>query len=505
MSKGIPCEACEGSGKVKCKTCEGSGKVVCPTCKGSGKGYEKCPSCHNGYNIDPDDDRRVKCGKCNGTGRIWRDTLTCEKCGGSGKVACGDCQGSGSVGCSKCHATGTVSVEEFCLSIVTESGGLLRGDVVDTCPYCDGIWDAVNAGGGSGVVEYVASVGCDSNEDAMECAQKSAEAGYKWGELFYGEMLFWELNPECEKWFQKAAAQGLQPAFAYLTLIHYFGLVGKAASVDAARKTYAKMKSIQDSQFWQPEGWAGRGRPRREDRYLRSLLMFAEDFREAMRYEDFLIRDGEECHRKNTFSHMFLMAYRILGTETFITVLNKAKRHGQKYMESVLEPLLGDRNCKKEIDKDDALKNYIEEYKKQVQEAEKQEVKHEPPKEVPATPRSQEVKKTPCATNKKKEANKKRWKFVLLGLLFGWMGAHLMYAKRTFLLFLLWASFIAGVVMCGMSQSEGGAQVSQGASAEVAQESNNYEAIGGGCMALWLLLWLGGTLFIKKDGKGHRM
>lgn len=39
MSKGIPCEACEGSGKVKCKTCEGSGKVVCPTCNGSGKGY----------------------------------------------------------------------------------------------------------------------------------------------------------------------------------------------------------------------------------------------------------------------------------------------------------------------------------------------------------------------------------------------------------------------------------------------------------------------------------
>lgn len=115
------------------------------------------------------------------------------------------------------------------------------------------------------------------------------------------------------------------------------------------------------------------------------------------------------------------------------------------------------------------------------------------------------VSRTKDASITGTRSQKKRWKFVLLGLLFGWMGAHLMYAKRTFLLFLLWASFIAGVVMCGMSQSEGGAQVSQGASAEVAQESNNYEAIGGGCMALWLLLWLGGTLFIKKDGKGHRM
>lgn len=142
-------------------------------------------------------------------------------------------------------------------------------------------------------------------------------------------------------------------------------------------------------------------------------------------------------------------------------------------------------------------------------EPEKQVEKSSPPRQTPHSPKQAlQQPTTQKPKTVKGNANvrqKKRWKFVLLGVLFGWMGAHLMYAKRTFLLFLLWASFIAGVVMCGLSQSEGGAQVAQGASAEVVQESNNYEAIGGGCMALWLLLWLGGTLFIKKDGKGHRM
>ena len=34
------------------------------------------------------------------------------------------------------------------------------------------------------------------------------------------------------------------------------------------------------------------------------------------------------------------------------------------------------------------------------------------------------------------------------------------------------------------------------------QKHNMYENIG---MGVWLLLWIGGTLFIKKDGKGNRM
>lgn len=99
---------------------------------------------------------------------------------------------------------------------------------------------------------------------------------------------------------------------------------------------------------------------------------------------------------------------------------------------------------------------------------------------------------------------KKRWKFIMLGLLFGWMGAHYMYAKRKFLLLLLWTSFITGVAMIGSSQSDV-RQPAQDASVEVAKKSSNGEAIGGGCLALWALLWLGGTLFVKKDGKGNRM
>jgi len=99
---------------------------------------------------------------------------------------------------------------------------------------------------------------------------------------------------------------------------------------------------------------------------------------------------------------------------------------------------------------------------------------------------------------------KKRWKFVLLGVIFGWMGAHYLYAKRTFLLLLLWASFITGVAMIGSSQGDE-KQPSQDATAEVAKKSNTNEAIGGGCIALWALLWLGGAFFVKNDGRGNRM
>ena len=39
--------------------------------------------------------------------------------------------------------------------------------------------------------------------------------------------------------------------------------------------------------------------------------------------------------------------------------------------------------------------------------------------------------------------------------------------------------------------------------AKKANETNN--AIGGIGFVIWGLLWIGGTLFIKKDSKGNRM
>ena len=102
--------------------------------------------------------------------------------------------------------------------------------------------------------------------------------------------------------------------------------------------------------------------------------------------------------------------------------------------------------------------------------------------------------------------DKKRWKFVLLGLLFGWFGAHFMYAKRWLMLLLMLGSFATGVVMMNKSESnqkEVPVQTEQQTEGDASK--GNSEAIGAVCLVLWLVMWLGGALFVKKDGKGNRM
>ena len=103
-------------------------------------------------------------------------------------------------------------------------------------------------------------------------------------------------------------------------------------------------------------------------------------------------------------------------------------------------------------------------------------------------------------------SSKKRWKFVLLGLLFGWFGAHYMYAKRWLMLLLTIGSFTTGVVMMGKSetnQKELPVQAVQQAEGDAPKD--NSEEIGAVSLVFWLVMWLGGALFVKKDGKGNRM
>ena len=103
-------------------------------------------------------------------------------------------------------------------------------------------------------------------------------------------------------------------------------------------------------------------------------------------------------------------------------------------------------------------------------------------------------------------SSKKRWKFVLLGLLFGWFGAHYMYAKRWLMLLLTIGSFATGVGMMNkseVSQKKEPAQTVQ--QPEDDASKGNSEAIGAVCLVFWLVMWLGGSLFVKKDGKGNRM
>lgn len=103
---------------------------------------------------------------------------------------------------------------------------------------------------------------------------------------------------------------------------------------------------------------------------------------------------------------------------------------------------------------------------------------------------------------------KKRWKFVVLGILFGFFGIHLAYAKRWLLFLLLWAGFITGNVMSDTKAgddkptTEVATQQVEPSDKSTKTSTNTISNIGFG---VWALLWIGGTLFIKKDGKGNRM
>ena len=120
------------------------------------------------------------------------------------------------------------------------------------------------------------------------------------------------------------------------------------------------------------------------------------------------------------------------------------------------------------------------------------------------SPKACNRKTTSCAAT----SAKKRWKFVVLGVLFGFFGVHLAYAKRWLLFLLLWAGFIYGNVMSDNARDAATeeqiqeAQITEGASDKKDESSN---PIGNAGIALWALLWIGGTLFIKKDGEGRRM
>lgn len=81
-----------------------------------------------------------------------------------------------------------------------------------------------------------------------------------------------------------------------------------------------------------------------------------------------------------------------------------------------------------------------------------------------------EETKTVVKETRGSSQQKKRWMFVVLGLLLGWMGAHYIYAKRWGLFSLHVAAFIGLLIAPPLG-------------------------------LLWLATWFGGTFFVKKDGK----
>ena len=93
----------------------------------------------------------------------------------------------------------------------------------------------------------------------------------------------------------------------------------------------------------------------------------------------------------------------------------------------------------------------------------------------------------------------------MLGLLFGFLGLHLAYAKRWFLFLLLWAGLITGGIFSKNSEATKAPNDVPSQAQQAEPTKSNNDMIGNIGFGVWALLWLGGALFIKKDGKGNRM
>jgi len=451
----VRCETCDGSGKVGCKSCKGVGHVACPACEGKGKKYVKCHSCHDGYNIDPDDDRKVKCAKCNGTGKIESGTCSdcngsgkvpCKDCSGSGKTECSECHGEGTVVCSKCHGKGGVPVDEYCLSLIGPDGML-----VDRIDDYELLGQAAQSG--SGVAAYVIGIDAEceggDEDDFMDNFRISAKANFVWGNYELGRLLFCNDDPEAIVFLQKAFDQGSVLAAGYLGVSYYWGRCGLSKDISKAVELCKAYK----------------GSPYEKEEYSQ-----LDDISKFMKYVGSAAQGNAD-----SLAWMVSAANALLpnGCEKeSLEILKSAVEKGAQNLDLVFKKS-GLHFAEGEIK---ALKERLDQDRRQKEEAQK--AKNAPPTKStkPIMDNKQPNGEKACCSSKR------RWKYIVLGLFLGWMGAHYMYAKRIVLLALLWVSFIAGVAMIG---------------------SNG--AIGGGCIALWGLLWLGGTFFVKKDSKGNRM
>ena len=117
----LECITCDGRGSInkRCRRCNGTGDLdccmECPRCDGIGSRIKECRYCDEGFisyylygrqecgNCKGKWSKRVRCGKCDGTGdfEFYQDCGTCK---GKGRwiKKCYDCDGKGECVCPCC-------------------------------------------------------------------------------------------------------------------------------------------------------------------------------------------------------------------------------------------------------------------------------------------------------------------------------------------------------------------------------------------------------------------
>lgn len=109
------------------------------------------------------------------------------------------------------------------------------------------------------------------------------------------------------------------------------------------------------------------------------------------------------------------------------------------------------------------------------------------------------------STEAAKKSPQKRWAFILLGLLLGYLGIHLAYARRWVLLVIFWGALIGFVSNCGESKKTAGEEKAPTEETPSSERTGGNDAVAVPCFLTVAGLWLGGTFFIKKDGKKRRL
>lgn len=103
--------------------------------------------------------------------------------------------------------------------------------------------------------------------------------------------------------------------------------------------------------------------------------------------------------------------------------------------------------------------------------------------------------------------------YIIIGLLFGWLGLHFAYAKRWILLLLVWVSWTGLIVGANLSYRGNSAEPIEDNQTVKAKTNEPEKTVAGvcyDCIAIVgifgvLILWLGGAMCVSKDGKGMKM
>jgi F0F1-type ATP synthase assembly protein I len=472
--KQVVCEKCKGRGVFKnCIKCNSTGKEDCATCEGTGKDYSICSvCCGNGYIKKT---RLVNCKKCFGkgfTGYHYNDGgkkvyETCFACGGSGQL-----KESYREICPRCNGAKRIYNERPCPSC----GGTLKVE----CSRCEGTGKArCQECGGSGKVTCKTCHG-DGTEKCPDCEKKEKEAEERRQEK-EREIRAREdakrrkanaIRAKREEEERKAkerkdAAQGCGCLLAIIALV-IFGIwwwiegfsmsaitdlwTSNQSTIENVVST-GQSNSIVDTVKVEPSPTNVA-----EDAAVSLNGVGKDGFAEK---DDNLLSDSIiENSQSNMIQDeggIIKDAYESMGTVGSVLICIVVLFVGLKVIRKIFAGNNSDVT----------------------------------------------------------ESDKKRWMFIFLGVILGFFGAHLAYAKRWLLFLLLWAGFICGNVMNEKKTTEGAPDAPptvQEQNQEVSTEGDAQESekkssnpISNAGFAVWGLLWIGGTLFIKKDGNGCRM